>query len=208
MSDHTNVGEHFKRNVANHEMEILLDDGLHRHLLFKKPDTTDQHFRIVTWPGYLTICGDMGTFTFWRSVDMFRFFLGSGGGISPSYWQEKLQSGAGSEGARVIAEEWDADAFKQNVLERWKDWLYQETLPDTDTTEEVKEYLRDKVLNCCDEYEAIAAIREFDCDEAPSMMDDFFESSDTRYRYHYLWCCYAILWGIQQYNDYKASHDD
>lgn len=208
MSDHTNVGEHFKHNVANHEMEILLDDGLHRHLLFKKPDTTDQHFRIVTWPGYLTICGDMGTFTFYRNANMFHFFLGSGGGISPSYWEEKLQAGAGSEGARAIAQEWDSDAFKENIKDCWEEWLRAETLPDSDKTDEVKEYLRDHLLSCSDEFEAVAAVREFDCEEAPNMLDDLWEVSDSRHRYHYLWCCYAIVWGIQQYNAFKESQGE
>ena len=199
MTDYIQVGERFDRNVAEHEMKVILDDGLHRHLLFKKPGTTDQHFRIVTWPGHLTFCGDMGTFTFYRNADMFDFFMGSGGGISPHYWQEKLQAGAGSEGSRAIAEEWDSDSFKQSVLECWKDWLQGDSLPDPEATEEVKEYLRDNMLNCCDELEAVTAVREYDCDEAPNLLDDFWETSDTRLRYHYLWCCYAIVWGIKQY---------
>lgn len=205
MTDYIQVGKCFTNNVAEHQMDVILDEGLHRHLLFKKPGTTDQHFRIVTWPGYLTICGDMGTFTFYRNTDMFQFFLGSGGGISPSYWQEKLQAGAGSEGSRAIAEEWDTDSFKRSVLGCWKDWLQSDSLPEPEATEEVKEYLRDNLLNCCDEFEAVTAVREYDCDEAPNLLEDFWETSDTRLRYHYLWCCYAIVWGIKQYRQHEEQ---
>ena len=64
----------FLKDVAAHEMEILRDDGVYRHIRFKKPGTWCMHFDLVTWPGYLAYSGDMGCYVFSRLNDMFEFF--------------------------------------------------------------------------------------------------------------------------------------
>lgn len=199
MNREEEIAERFSRDIARHVMEIQNDNGLYRHLRFQRPETRDCYFDLITWPGYLTIAGDMGTFTFSRTRDMFEFFGDGEHGISPGYWQEKIQAGAGPEGSRAITTEWDSEAHHRNVVQEWKEWLEGNALPDPETTGEVKEYLRDNLLNCNDEYEAIAAVREFDCPEAPGLLEDFWEYSDSRYQFHYLWCCHAIVWGIKQY---------
>ena len=34
---------------------------------------------------------------------------------------------------------------------------------------------------------------------------DFFDGGGTtRYNFHYLWCLYAIVWGIQKYDEAKV----
>ena len=40
-------------------MSIERDDGLYRHLRFKSSGTNTYYFDLVTWPGYLTVTGDM-----------------------------------------------------------------------------------------------------------------------------------------------------
>lgn len=52
------VLERFKKSVIEHEMIVVRNDGLHRHLTFKSPRTYNHHFHITTWPGYLAISGD------------------------------------------------------------------------------------------------------------------------------------------------------
>ena len=64
----------FLRDVAEHEMIVVRDDGVHRHIRFKKPGTSCMHFDLITWPGYLCYTGDMGTYVFSRLTDMFEFF--------------------------------------------------------------------------------------------------------------------------------------
>jgi hypothetical protein len=83
----------FIKDTAEHEMTILHNDGLYRHLRFKKPGTRFYWFDLITWPGYLTIAGDMGTFTFERTEDMLTFFRGAGD-INPQYWSEKIRPNA------------------------------------------------------------------------------------------------------------------
>lgn len=86
MSNRENALQYFERDVAEHQMQVLRDDRLYRHLLFKKPGTGCYHFNIVTYPGTLVYTGDMGSFVFQRLEDMFEFFRSDadrGDGINP-----------------------------------------------------------------------------------------------------------------------------
>src|SRR5436190_22697501 len=90
--------ERFQSDTRDHEMTVLRDDGLYRHLRFKAPDTSFYWFDLITWPGYLAVVGDFGDgYTFTRVPDMFEFFRAksgwNGGSINPMYWAEKIASG-------------------------------------------------------------------------------------------------------------------
>lgn len=79
----------FNELSAEHEMAVLHDDGLYRHLRFSRPETGVYSFDIVTWPGYLSLTGDLTSgLTFCRIEDMLEFFAGDR--INPGYWSEKL----------------------------------------------------------------------------------------------------------------------
>lgn len=86
--------EEFLKDVAKHQVNILHDDGVYRHIRFAAPGTRCMSFDLVTWPGYLSYSGDMGDFTFSRLNDMFDFFSSKGDelSINVSYWSSKLQS--------------------------------------------------------------------------------------------------------------------
>ena len=56
--------QEFLNDVRGHAMTILRDDGVHRHLRFKKPGSGTYWFDLITWPGTLCIDGDMGTYVF------------------------------------------------------------------------------------------------------------------------------------------------
>src|SRR5690606_6313074 len=110
--------ERFLAETAEHAINVLHDDGLYRHIRCQRPGTYIYGFDIVTWPGFLTICGDMGTYTFARDTDMFTFFgpLREDRGINPHYWSEKLQAPRG----RGSVKKWNEDVFRANVAE-WRD---------------------------------------------------------------------------------------
>jgi len=79
--------------VDKHEMTVLHDDGLYRHLRFAAPGTGMWSFNIITWPGHLATSGDIADgFMFSRTADMTNFFeIGQDGGeINASYWAEKM----------------------------------------------------------------------------------------------------------------------
>ena len=66
--------DQFTSDIAQHQMQVIRDDGVSRHLRFKRPNTMCMHFDLLTWPGYLCYTGDMGTYVFRRLEDMFPFF--------------------------------------------------------------------------------------------------------------------------------------
>jgi|HubBroStandDraft_2_1064218.scaffolds.fasta_scaffold12081_7 predicted HAD superfamily Cof-like phosphohydrolase len=116
----TDVAGRFAQNTAAHEMTVLRDDGLYRHLRFfgvtTMPDgkvsrTSAYWFELVAWPGGLVINGDMGSAHFTCTDDMFGFFRGGRGRINPGYWAEK--AGSGRDGLC----RYDEDRFRQLVME-------------------------------------------------------------------------------------------
>lgn len=109
--------ERFTKDVELHQLTVLKDDGLYRHLKVAKPNSNAMHYNITTWPGYLCISGDMGCFTFYRLTDMFEFFRSTPGSINPTYWEEKVQAGAGHSGANAITSEPDFDAYETRLKE-------------------------------------------------------------------------------------------
>ncbi|WNP36206.1 hypothetical protein RN333_08395 [Enterobacter kobei] len=101
----------FLLDAAHHRLDVIRDDGVYRHLRMKDPGTSCYYYDIITWPGYLTVTGDMGTWTFSRTHDMFRFFGGWTGEINTGYWSEKLEAGAGRSAYSFLAQEYDHDEF-------------------------------------------------------------------------------------------------
>lgn len=199
----------FLKDVADHQMIVIRDEGVHRHIRFKAPGTMMEHFDLITWPGYLCYTGDMGTFVFSRTEDMFSFFrMGkddwnynkSGGlSINPGYWSEKLQGIDRNEGF----EEFDEEKFKSVVSEYRLGWIRDGGL-DKDERRELWDAVTDEVLNATEdgEHRAFDAAYGF-CHRVGRkefQFDDFFEYRFTKYTYRFLWCCYAMAWGIALYD--------
>lgn len=196
----------FLSDIANHTFTVKLDDGPYRHLRFAQPENSNMWFEIVTWPWVLTIHGDMGTWTFSRVQDMFTFFRDDTLRVNKGYWSEKLQHGAcgGRDGARV----WNDDVFREQLLDRVKNSGLEE-----DDLRAVTEALDEDVLCHDNKYELLLAARDFSC-RIPSRESqkhgkfqfDACELPDGKeYAYHFTWCLYAIVWGIQQYDAVHAQ---
>ncbi len=199
--------ESFFRSVSGHVMTILEEAGVHRRVRFSKPGSSDTHFYLITWPGYLCYCGDMGTFVFQRTEDMFAFFRSARGNsenlqINTMYWGEKCVAVDSSAGIR----EYSADSFRDII----KAWL-EEQLEDADDEEfqaELSEAVNDELLYFADHGESAArnAVNDFEFtwnDEKLSI-SDFGEMTLTVKTNRFIWCCYAIAWGIQKYDEAKA----
>ena len=118
MGAETDMAERFPKDVAEHHMTVLRDDGLYRHVRFLrvaanpetgKPEKSSFYwFDLITWPGCLAVNGDCGSFLFSRTDDMFEFFRG--GRINPGYWAEKVRAGG-----RV--KEYSEDRFRELVAD-------------------------------------------------------------------------------------------
>lgn len=187
----------FLADIAAHQMTVYLDNDLYRHVTFRKPGDSNMWFEILTWPMNLAVHGDMGTWTFSRIADMFSFFRSDSLRINASYWTEKIgsESRFGGPSKRFIDEVYEANV--RSSLDGY-------SLSDADKSE-VLEALKDGVFSD-DETSARRAVSEFKCYLSAG---DTFEFSDPweidgeDYTYHYLWCLYAIVWGIQQYDAAK-----
>ena len=215
--------QEFLPYVAKHEMKVLHSDGLYRHLRFKEPGDSCYWFDLVTIPGKLIYTGDMGTYVFSRLDDMFAFFRtdreyahakGRQLGINPGYWAEKLLAVDGNR--KGSFEEFDPDAFTRVINEyrvRWMRNARENGRLSKDDRRELWEAVDDEVLSRVDYHgeEVMRTAYEFswNCVGTKNrwQFDDLFEHRFTRYTRTFLWCCYAIAWGIQQYDKTTASDD-
>lgn len=195
------IEQRFAREIADHTMSVLHDDGLYRHLRFKRPDTLAYYFDIVTWPGYLAYTGDMGAYVFSRTTDMLTFFESESGRINPHYWSEKLQG----EG-RDLGREYSHHALRARVL-AWADELeeldafYDET-PAYPSL--VREALEREVLHgwTHDEHEGRERLELL---EDLTGVRETWEWDLRDYELRFLWCCHALVWGIAQYRQATAT---
>lgn len=199
----------FVRDVADHRLQVIREDGLYRHLRFKRPGSSAYYFDLVTWPGYLAVTGDMGTWTFSRISDMFEFFTDAHFGrresflINPGYWSEKFEAGAGRGRSESPCYEFDGQAFDKGLQE----WLasYLEDCDDEDNQQEAKEAIQGLTGNDFrTESDAYHALNDafFPSDVSSYDISDGMGSMLT-YAHHYLWICYGIVWGIERYRTTK-----
>ena len=186
------------QQVQHHTLTIIHDQGLNRHIRFKKPNTGNQCFDLITWPGHLLITGDMGSYLFKRLDDMFQFFRTGRWKINPAYWGEKLQAIDRHNGYR----EWDREKFKAAITETFNEWLDENAHLDPDALADAKHRFEEDIfqpLDDCTKDDAYRVARDFEVDDI-CLFQDFWEVNTDSFTYHYLWACYAIVWGIQQYD--------
>lgn len=191
--------EQFLKDIAEHKIKVLLDNGLYRHLRFRRPGTFCMGFDLITWPGYLCHCGDMGSYTFTRVEDMFTFFRDDrwhqgehGLSINPQYWSEKVVA-ADRDGIM----EYDADLFRERIIE----WLNE-----NDSDDDLREAVRNEIMPYADEGETRVrdAVNSFE-HNGRDPFRDFDEVNLRVYTFRFLWCCYALVWGIGKYDEQKAK---
>lgn len=192
MRGYTPSDREFRKRVKHHRLTILHVDGLYRHLRFACPyqGSVDQ-FDLVTWPGSLCYCGDMGDYVFTRCDDMFSFFRrsrpdGRTLDINPYYWSEK-----------VVAA--DRDQVKHYTTTRAKQviryWVQ-------DEPHAIQQAVRYEILSRLDDG-GEEFIRRL-CDDFERggrlIFQDFHEADLTEFTYRFIFCCRAIAWGIAQYD--------
>lgn len=201
---YTVTEQSFLKEVAEHKLTVLRDDGVYRHLRFAKPQSGDMHFELVTWPNYLAYVGDMGSYVFSRLKDMFVFFRvpenykGRDGGVlavNPDYWEEKCQAAEHREGTK----KYSADKFRKCILDILAD--------EESVSPELQEAVEDEVLCHADDGEDAARRAVDDFKHGDFEFHDFCETDLQEFTGRYLWCCYAITWGIAQYDALKTEQE-
>lgn len=208
--------EQFLTDVKDHEMQILMDNGIYRHLRFKRPNSGTYYFDIMTYPNTLVISGDMGAGAYSRLTDMFEFFRTdsrymnkSGLAINPQYWGEKIICGKD-----------DFTKFSPEQCKKIAHRIIDERL-DSGWTEDEVEALKDHFddeVSCVDEND----VRMFDFmssysyyksnDWLSGSVPDFeftdwwdTHSASEVYTFHYIWRSYAIAYTVREYDKFKQG---
>jgi hypothetical protein len=228
------MAERFARDTANHELTIVHDDGVYRHVKARSTKSGEGWccwFEVVTWPGALAIRGDCGSFQFARSEDMFAFFRLDGRQINPGYWAEKTPGGERSlktyseDVLREHLDDWLADYESDYIADYPEDVDHDErqaawqALPPAERgpmpappTMPTPTRLR-KIIADHEETEGLdfAESARVLLDELEDLhvVEGTWEWDLNDWDWQYLWCCYAIVWAIAQYDttkDRKAIH--
>lgn len=210
--------QQFLADVAQHRMTVLLDQGVHRHIHFGAPGTGNQHFTLTTFPDHLVFGGDMGTYVFSRLEDMFQFFRprkpwqpGQELCVNLHYWEEKLE--AVDNRGHASAKEYVPEKFIAAVKQYRRRLMRsaRDSGLDHEERAELWEDIDGLVLQHAHDGKERAtwAAHEFsfrvpDGDNEYLMFEDFHETDVEEYTLHYRWACFAIVWGIAQYDLAKA----
>jgi hypothetical protein len=224
----TDTLERFQRDIAEHKMRIIREDGMYRHIRFAQPGTNCMSFELITWPGHLCYTGDMGTYVFERLHDMFEFFRRGEHNrysIDMRYWAEKVTAGDKSSRDNGILE-FSADKAKRQAWEAVAHFIEQYLTPDEDEPKEVQDTcmrarndLRAGVREMLDtaddnDIRFYDALNDFsfcqqDSDAWKELGLESFEFSDVwewdmrDYTFRFEWCCYALSWAMQTYDRFK-----
>lgn len=180
-----NAESQFPTDIAQHQMTTLRDDGLYRHLRFRRPGTGNMGFDIITWPGYLAYVGDMGSYVFARLEDMFVFFRDHN--INPSYWAEKVEAAEIRDGI----EEYSPDTARAWVKEQLDSYV---------ATDEI----RAEAANIDFDNGAFRLYDQLDAIEFNGF-SDHWEADFNEYTFPYIWCCLALVWAIKKYDLVKST---
>lgn len=200
------AADRFARETSRHELTILHDDGLYRHLRFMpKTGGSFYWFDLITVPDSLIFRGDGESFVFTilRADDLFDLFrrTSCNGSISPGYWSEKLSS------RRDAATDYSTHLFNEQVARDLAE--AEKSFPGV--TEAWNEHVGEwSEYNTEYESEARRALDDFTYRPEGTTGERFqFHDTDdwnlNDYAWWFLWACHGIAWGIAQYDAAKTA---
>lgn len=190
----------FDRIIENFEIVIEQDDGVHRCIYARQPGTGVYSFRVVTWPGYLAIAGDIDGYSFTRLRDMFEFFDTEDGVIRPGYWQEKLDT---------VSKHRPCKVFNQETFVEELTSLIVAGLDDAVSCEDVIKAIKE--AGAMDEWYDHECVGDFlDVWNQSKPFDyvlDFYDVSRLGWQWNwsFIWALYAIVWTVNRYNEKKGE---
>ena len=193
---------HFAEFSKNHELTILHDDGLYRHLRIAEPGTGIYSWNIITWPGHLATSGDVADgYQFARLPDMFEFFRGRD--INPQYWAEKMPHTL-----REQAQNYSDDVFRQYVLDYAAEW--RENMLPAEQASFTAAITRDVLDDIGDDPDYNREIVENFKFESKShgytlLFSDTWEWDCRDWDYHFIITCQAVAKGISMYDRSKDA---
>ena len=199
--------ERFLETIKDHQIKIIKDTGVYRHIVMSD-GTFNRRYEIVTFPQYLCYVGDMGSYVFSRDKDMFTFFRRDQLEINSGYWHEKLQSVDRNSGSLEYSDELFEQALRHSFeifveSESGDDWLEGDPYPED--KQKIWDAIRDEVLTAGDDGEVRAYDAATNFKTGGFEFTDFWETNLKEYTQKYIWCLYAIVHAIQQYDKTKQG---
>lgn len=197
MSTVEESGTRFAGDVAQHEMVVIQDDDVARHLRFQQPGTWMYGFDIHTVGGMLVFTGDMQTFVFSVGENPMAFFRQPKPNFG--YWSSKL-----------IAcplggyETFSPERAKRYVSETGAEWLndYEDDDPER---EQLAGALAELVSHVDVEDESTFRERLDEFDIVGHRFWDWWEADFTELTYQLAWCLRAIHWAVGVYDTHKGA---
>ncbi|PWJ81561.1 hypothetical protein C7441_11093 [Pseudaminobacter salicylatoxidans] len=184
----------FLKNITNHQMTVHHADGVFRHLSFRQSGSFTYHFNITTWPGYLCISGDMGSFVFARLRDMFEFFRGER--INSGYWAEKLTAHDRHGGHRTFSH----DLYKAALEHDFAQWTFGSDEDRARSWEAIADEWTG-ILGASTTNEAVRQALDWKCHISDQEFVDFWDHELEEYSYQFIWSCHAIQWAIARFDE-------
>lgn len=195
------VEQSFINDTANHTMDIINDDGVNRRIVFSNNGSSVYQYVLHTWPGYLMISGDMGTYVFRRINDMFEFFdTGSANyKINPGYWSEKLEAINSHCGQDASIKTYNEDLFEEMIKDTTTDFIKESELSE-DEISDLQASINEEILCYKDEEQrAMQAAYDYYNTELELNFYELPFGNCREYSYHFIWILYAIEDAIKQY---------
>lgn len=96
----------------DHHVELLLNEGVYRHWRCSRIGSWTYGFSVVTFPGRLVVCGDIGFLAVERETDMIPWCRGSIDSIG--YFAEKVPN-------EINVREYDPEVVAEWVAEQLRD---------------------------------------------------------------------------------------
>jgi len=128
--------------------------------------------------------------------------------INPGYWEEKLEAVDKISGLTEFSPAKYNEAIKEYFDNYWED-----EEDDNEFKKACWEQIEEEILSCdlgtdtrdaIDAYDRAVQFR-YEWEGNRFEFTDFWEVSCKEYTFRYIWCCYAIVWAIQQYNKEKET---
>lgn len=195
---HGDAYDRFRHDVTGHQLTVIHDDGLYRHLRLSNPDRSSYWYEIITFPGSLVIRGDMGTYLFTREADMFGFF--GTGDINPGYWAEKTPSYGREHGIKT----YQSEIFESTIKSMAVDFVNDHQVLDIKAFHTALEI--GVLTDIGDQHTAVQAAYDFSWNGL-AVFPEIHAYDFTQYTPQYLWCCLAIPYAIRHYNAHTTPKD-
>ena len=121
--------------------------------------------------------------------------------IDSAYWAEKVRAESIlGNGVR----EFSPEQFRANVKSYWEEYF--EGHIGSNEAVGVWEEIKAQVLSAEDsEIDMVSKLIDFNIYGSDFEFYDFWESSCNVKTYNFIWCCYAIAWGVIQYDKFKEK---